>query len=96
MTTQNESPEVIPLEEFDALRRHLWLIEASAAHLAGEAERLSVAVNDLPKRPEWNSRAESEIVAASSSIRGVLSVVQGAMTELEEIKVRYQAKKPFI
>ena len=62
MTTESEH---ISLEEFDGLRRFLWNIEAQAAHLAGTADRLGIAVQELPKRPEWTSSAEAQIDAAS-------------------------------
>ena len=93
MTTESER---ISLDEFDGLRRYLWNIEAQADHLAEAASRLSRAVDDLPKRPEFASKAECEIARAQVNLGVLQIVIQHAKTELDVIRARYKAKPPFV
>lgn len=91
-----DAPERIPLDEFDGLRRYLWNIEAQADHLAAAATRLSVAVDELPKRPEWTSKAEDAIDSASLSLQILAILIQHTMADLDNMRLNYRAKKPFI
>ena len=93
MTTESER---ISLDEFDGLRGHLHNIEVQAAMFGRMVDRLDLAVNDLLKRPQWESRAEGQLHMAGVALDSLLKTVGSAVVELDRIKAAYQAKPPFV